>query len=175
MSEASGGAVGAMAMALTAGRRARGLGRTIISKKKRFCFFVFRRGGAAGLTAKMAARLLSAAARAQLSTTLPRWSTSAAPPGGGGAAAAAAAPAPAGAARDALHRELRFASFSAAFGFMARVALEAEVLRHHPEWFNVYNRVSITLTTHDAGGLTALDLQLAAAVDRLAREAGELE
>ena len=118
----------------------------------------------------MATRL-TAAARAQLATTLPRWSTSAAPSGGGSAAAAA----PAGAARDALHRELRFASFSAAFGFMARVALEAEVLRHHPEWFNVYNRVSITLTTHDAGGLTALDLQLAAAVDRLAKEAGELE
>ena len=123
----------------------------------------------------MATRL-TAAARAQLATTLPRWSTSAAPPGGGSAAAgSAAAAAPAGAARDALHRELRFASFSAAFGFMARVALEAEVLRHHPEWFNVYNRVSITLTTHDAGGLTALDLQLAAAVDRLAKEAGELE
>jgi len=119
----------------------------------------------------MATRL-TAAARAQLATTLPRWSTSAAPPGGGGGAAAAA---PAGAARDALHRELRFASFSAAFGFMTRVALAAEVLRHHPEWSNVYNRVSITLTTHDAGGLTELDLRLAATVDKLAKEAGELE
>jgi 4a-hydroxytetrahydrobiopterin dehydratase len=122
--------------------------------------------------------LLPAAARAQLASTLPRWSTAAAAATAAaspGSAAAAPAAGAAGGARDALHRELRFASFSAAFGFMTRVALAAEVLRHHPEWSNVYNRVSITLTTHDAGGLTELDLRLAATVDKLAKEAGELE
>jgi 4a-hydroxytetrahydrobiopterin dehydratase len=127
---------------------------------------------------------LTAAARAHLATSLPLWRTSAAWAQGSaatagaasaGAAAAAAPPAGggSGSARDALHRELRFASFSAAFAFMTRVALAAEVLNHHPEWSNVYNRVSITLTTHDAGGLTELDVQLATTVDKLAREAGE--
>ena len=69
--------------------------------------------------------------------------------------------------RDAIARSFRFADFSAAWGFMARVALLAEAQDHHPEWFNVYNRVDITLTTHDAGGLSARDMQLARAIDRL--------
>ena len=60
-----------------------------------------------------------------------------------------------------LRRELRFPDFSGAFGFMARLALAAEKLDHHPEWSNVYNRVTIELSTHDAGGLTALDFELA--------------
>lgn len=70
--------------------------------------------------------------------------------------------------RDAITRSYRFADFSAAWGFMTRVALVAERLDHHPEWSNVWNRVTVTLTTHDAGGLTQLDLDLAAAMDRLA-------
>jgi 4a-hydroxytetrahydrobiopterin dehydratase len=60
-----------------------------------------------------------------------------------------------------LHRELRFADFGAAFAFMARVALWAEKHDHHPEWFNVYNRVVVDLTTHDAGGVSERDLRLA--------------
>jgi 4a-hydroxytetrahydrobiopterin dehydratase len=60
-----------------------------------------------------------------------------------------------------LHRELVFADFAEAFGFMARVAVWAEALDHHPEWSNVWNRVTIDLVTHDAGGLTSLDLELA--------------
>jgi 4a-hydroxytetrahydrobiopterin dehydratase len=66
-----------------------------------------------------------------------------------------------------LHRELRFPDFSAAFGFMSRVALAAERMDHHPEWSNVYNRVTIDLETHDAGGLTALDFDLAAQISRI--------
>lgn len=69
--------------------------------------------------------------------------------------------------RDAITRTLRFDDFNAAFGFMARVALKAEQMNHHPEWFNVYNRVEITLSTHDAGGLTALDIKLAKFIDAL--------
>jgi 4a-hydroxytetrahydrobiopterin dehydratase len=65
-----------------------------------------------------------------------------------------------------LHREYQFPDFVAAFGFMTRVALVAERLGHHPEWFNVYNRVVIDLTTHDAGGITALDFELAQACAR---------
>jgi 4a-hydroxytetrahydrobiopterin dehydratase len=67
--------------------------------------------------------------------------------------------------RDAIRREFRFKDFNAAFGFMARVALMAEKLDHHPEWANVYNRVEITLATHDAGGVTELDLRLARFID----------
>ena len=67
-----------------------------------------------------------------------------------------------------LHRELRFADFSEAFGFMTRVALAAEQLNHHPEWSNVWNRVVINLTTHDCGGLSNLDLALAQRIDALA-------
>ena len=66
-----------------------------------------------------------------------------------------------------LHRELRFADFSEAFGFMARVALAAEQLGHHPEWSNVWNRVVIDLTTHDTGGLSDLDVALARRIDAL--------
>jgi len=68
----------------------------------------------------------------------------------------------------AIERELRFADFSAAFGFMTRVALYAEQADHHPEWSNVYNRVAITLTTHDAGGLSARDVAMARAIDAIA-------
>ena len=68
-----------------------------------------------------------------------------------------------------LHREYRFADFNSAFGFMTRGALEAERLNHHPEWSNVWNRVEVRLTTHDAGGLTELDFALAERLDALAR------
>ena len=71
-----------------------------------------------------------------------------------------------------LHRELRFADFSEAFGFMARVAMAAEQLNHHPEWSNVWNRVVINLTTHDCGGLSSLDLALAQRIDALAGQRG---
>lgn len=64
-----------------------------------------------------------------------------------------------------LHRDLVFGDFVAAFGFMTKVAILAEKDNHHPEWFNVYNKVSIDLTTHDAGGITAKDFALAAAID----------
>lgn len=65
-------------------------------------------------------------------------------------------------------RTFKFADFSAAWGFMCRVALQAERMDHHPEWSNVYNTVVITLTTHDAGGLTQKDVDLAGFIDRLA-------
>ena len=65
-------------------------------------------------------------------------------------------------------RSFRFADFAAAFGWMASVALVAERLNHHPDWKNVYDRVDVELTTHDAGGLTERDFELAAAMDRLA-------
>ncbi len=68
--------------------------------------------------------------------------------------------------RDAMERSFTFKSFNEAFGFMARVALHAEKMDHHPEWFNVYNRVEITLSTHDCGGLSQLDLDLAGKIDR---------
>jgi 4a-hydroxytetrahydrobiopterin dehydratase len=70
--------------------------------------------------------------------------------------------------RDAISRTFTFADFSAAFGFMARAALAAERMNHHPEWFNVWNRVEVTLSTHDAGGLTERDVKLAEALDRIA-------
>ena len=72
------------------------------------------------------------------------------------------------AGRDAITKTFTFADFNAAFGFMTRLALVAEKLDHHPEWSNVYNRVEITLSTHDAGGLTERDVALAEAADRLA-------
>lgn len=68
-----------------------------------------------------------------------------------------------------LHRQFQFASFVEAFGFMSSVALVAEAAGHHPEWFNVYNRVTIDLTTHDAGGITSKDIELASKVDKLAK------
>jgi 4a-hydroxytetrahydrobiopterin dehydratase len=70
---------------------------------------------------------------------------------------------------DALAKEFRFPDFSAAFGFMARVALAAEKMDHHPDWTNVYNRVEIKLSTHDAGGVTALDLELAKKIEAIAK------
>lgn len=70
--------------------------------------------------------------------------------------------------RDAITRTYSFEDFNAAFGFMARAALIAEKMDHHPEWLNVYNKVAVTLSTHDAGGLTELDIDLASAMDRLA-------
>ncbi|MGY6635233.1 MAG: 4a-hydroxytetrahydrobiopterin dehydratase [Alkalilacustris sp.] len=72
------------------------------------------------------------------------------------------------AGRDAIRRRYEFADFVAAFGFMARVALVAEKMDHHPEWSNVYRTVEVVLSTHDAGGLTVLDTRLAAAMDALA-------
>ena len=70
--------------------------------------------------------------------------------------------------RDAITKTFVFRDFNEAFGFMARAALMAEKLDHHPEWFNVYKTVTVTLSTHDAGGLTELDIKLAEAMDRLA-------
>ncbi len=66
-----------------------------------------------------------------------------------------------------IRRNLRFADFAEAFGFMTRVAILAEKADHHPEWFNVYNRVEILLTTHDAGGLSLRDVDLATAIDAI--------
>ena len=69
--------------------------------------------------------------------------------------------------RDAIECHFEFSNFNAAFGFMAQVALLAEQQNHHPEWFNVYNRVHIVLSTHDAGGLSQRDIDLAQAIDAL--------
>lgn len=90
---------------------------------------------------------LTQAERAALPERLPAWRLSA--------------------GRDAIERDFVFANFSQAFAFMTRVALLAEAADHHPEWSNVYNRVHILLSTHDAGGLSARDVQLAAAIDAL--------
>jgi 4a-hydroxytetrahydrobiopterin dehydratase len=90
---------------------------------------------------------LTAAERATLPQTAPAWALHP--------------------SRDAIMRQFRFADFSAAWGFMARVALLAEAQDHHPEWSNVYNRVEILLTTHDAGGLSAKDVALARAISAL--------
>jgi len=94
------------------------------------------------------AKTLDAAARARLAETLPHWSMVE--------------------GRDAIRRSFKFRDFNAAFGFMTRAALVAEKMDHHPEWFNVYNRVDVVLSTHDAGGLTELDIKLASAMDALA-------
>jgi 4a-hydroxytetrahydrobiopterin dehydratase len=74
-----------------------------------------------------------------------------------------------------LHRSFRFADFNAAFGFMTRVALIAEAMNHHPDWRNVYSRVDVHLITHDAGGLTDLDFDLAARMDEVAEAEGTVE
>ena len=70
--------------------------------------------------------------------------------------------------RDAITRKFTFKNFNEAFGFMSRVALMAEKMDHHPEWSNVYKTVDVTLSTHDAGGLTELDIKLAEAMDKIA-------
>ena len=66
-----------------------------------------------------------------------------------------------------LHKEFQFDSFNQAFGFMTRAAMEIEKMNHHPEWFNVYNRITIELTTHDAGGITKNDVNLAKILNSL--------
>ncbi|NNK77990.1 MAG: 4a-hydroxytetrahydrobiopterin dehydratase [Litoreibacter sp.] len=70
--------------------------------------------------------------------------------------------------RDAIIKTYKFSNFIEAFGFMTRAAIHAEKLNHHPEWFNVYSRVEVTLTTHDVGGLSPLDLKLAQTMEKLA-------
>lgn len=72
--------------------------------------------------------------------------------------------------RDAIQKTFKFDDFNAAFGFMTRVAMQAEQAGHHPEWFNVYNRVTVTLATHDAGGVTAKDTALASFMDQIGQE-----
>ena len=70
--------------------------------------------------------------------------------------------------RDAIQKTFTFKSFNQAFSFMTRVAMEAEKANHHPEWFNVYNRVDVTLSTHDAGGITEKDIKLAQFMEMIA-------
>jgi 4a-hydroxytetrahydrobiopterin dehydratase len=70
--------------------------------------------------------------------------------------------------KDKLHREYKFPDFAHAFSFMAMIATVAEKMDHHPEWLNVYNRITVDLSTHDAGGITELDFQLAAAMEKAA-------
>jgi 4a-hydroxytetrahydrobiopterin dehydratase len=72
--------------------------------------------------------------------------------------------------RDAISKTYKFKDFAEAFGWMARVADVAEEMNHHPEWFNVYNKIDVTLSTHDSGGLTELDVKLAKRMDDLAKE-----
>ena len=95
----------------------------------------------------MAAQTLKPAELASLPTTLPNWQKVAGK----------------------LHRYLVFADFVEAFAFMTKVALIAEAMNHHPEWSNVWNRVSIYLITHDIGGLSNLDVELAQRIDELTR------
>lgn len=71
------------------------------------------------------------------------------------------------AGRDAIKKNFQFRTFAEAWGFMSKVALAAEKMDHHPEWFNVYNKVEITLSTHDAGGLSKRDIDLAKIIDKL--------
>ena len=69
--------------------------------------------------------------------------------------------------RNAITKNYQLSDFNSAFGFMSRVAIKAEKMDHHPEWFNVYNRVEVTLSTHDAGGITQLDIELAKFMDEI--------
>ncbi|MEW9581217.1 4a-hydroxytetrahydrobiopterin dehydratase [Paraburkholderia sp. DGU8] len=69
--------------------------------------------------------------------------------------------------RDAIQRKLQFADFNETFGFMTRVAIKAQQMDHHPEWFNVYNKVEITLSTHEANGVSARDIELASFIDSI--------
>ena len=96
----------------------------------------------------MAIAKLSEAERGALSTVLPLWHLVD--------------------GRDAIARSFKFADFKAAFGFMTQVALVAERMDHHPEWSNVWNKVDIVLSTHDAGGLSGRDVALAKAIDAIA-------
>ncbi|HEV3104380.1 MAG TPA: 4a-hydroxytetrahydrobiopterin dehydratase [Trinickia sp.] len=73
------------------------------------------------------------------------------------------------AGRDAIHRQFKFGDFNEAFGFMTRVAIKAQEMNHHPEWFNVYRTVEITLTTHEANGVTERDIALARFIDDVAK------
>lgn len=91
---------------------------------------------------------LDAAARADALKTLPQWREVS--------------------GRDAIQRSFKFSDFNAAFGFMTRVALMAEKMDHHPEWINVYNRVDVTLATHDCGGVSERDVKLALFMDKTA-------
>ena len=77
--------------------------------------------------------------------------------------------------RDAIRRQVVFGDFSRAFGFMSRVAMQAEKLDHHPEWSNVYGRVEIVLTTHDADGVTELDVEMATFIDAVALQCGAVD
>ena len=88
---------------------------------------------------------LNAEARARALAELPGWSPAA--------------------GRDAIQKSFRFEDFNQAWGFMSRVALAAEAMNHHPEWSNIYNRVEITLTTHDCGGLSERDVRLAGKIE----------
>ncbi len=72
--------------------------------------------------------------------------------------------------RDAIARKFEFKDFNEAFGFMSRAALLAEKMDHHPEWFNVYNKVDVTLSTHDAGGVTENDIKMATAMEAYAKK-----
>lgn len=74
--------------------------------------------------------------------------------------------------RNAISRSYKFKSFNAAFGFMSRIAMKAEKMDHHPEWFNVYNRVDVTLTTHTVNGVTELDIKLAKFMNTVAHQMG---
>jgi 4a-hydroxytetrahydrobiopterin dehydratase len=73
--------------------------------------------------------------------------------------------------RDAIQRQFQFADFNEAFGFMTRVAIKAQEMDHHPEWFNVYNKVDITLSTHEANGVTERDIAMARFIDGIAKPA----
>lgn len=89
--------------------------------------------------------------------------------------AAAAPVSEKGGERDAIRRQVVFGDFSRAFGFMTRVAMQAEKLDHHPEWSNVYSKVEILLTTHDAGGVTELDVEMAKFIDAVALQCGAVD
>ena len=69
-----------------------------------------------------------------------------------------------------LHKEFQFSDFNEAFGFMARASMHIEKMNHHPEWFNVYNNVDVTLSTHDSGGVTQLDINMAKQMNLLAKK-----
>jgi 4a-hydroxytetrahydrobiopterin dehydratase len=73
---------------------------------------------------------------------------------------------------DKLHGEFKFSNFVAAFGFMTQAAIHAEKMNHHPEWFNVYNKVNVGLSTHDVGGISELDFKLAQKMNELAKQLG---